>query len=204
MAPTHLYYLPVCCCAPVCACPPFPTVDTCSLMAFLHLPSLNALWLFSPQHPLPPQGSLPDLDIYLYNKPGGQGTGGKGTVYGTARTGAFPVSWLKGPCPGLQLRGIWGRGRGSLEVPDLSLPVDFYPGVACITLAFVDEEGAPISLASWSPSYPGPPDLTQEEEFEQLTQVTRCSVVPDRFSGGAAWSEEGGSVGAVGTRGTLQ
>lgn len=106
------------------------------------------------QHPLPPQGSLPDLDIYLYNKPGGQGTGGK--------------------------------------------------GVACITLAFVDEEGAPISLASWSPSYPGPPDLTQEEEFEQLTQVTRCSVVPDRFSGGAAWSEEGGSVSVVGTRGTLQ
>ncbi|XP_019606635.2 KICSTOR complex protein SZT2 isoform X2 [Rhinolophus sinicus] len=104
-----------------------------NLLIFLHSPKYtdsNSRNHF--QHPLPPQGSLPDLDIYLYNKPGGQGTGGK--------------------------------------------------GVACITLAFVDEEGAPISLASWSPSYPGPPDLTQEEEFEQLTQVTRCSVVPDRFS----------------------
>ncbi|KAM5266600.1 KICSTOR complex protein SZT2 isoform 4-T4 [Hipposideros larvatus] len=104
-----------------------------NLLIFLHSPKYtdsNSRNHF--QHPLPPQGSLPDLDIYLYNKPGGQGTGGK--------------------------------------------------GVACITLAFVDEEGAPISLASWSPSSPGPPDLMQEEELEQLTQVTRCPVVPDSSS----------------------
>lgn len=80
---------------------------------------------------------------------------------------------------------------GCLEVSDLSLPVDFYPGVACITLAFVDEGGNPISLASWPPSSPGPLDPLQEEEFEQLTQVTRCPIVPDSSSGGAAWSEEG-------------
>lgn len=91
-----------------------------------------------------------------------------------------------------------------MEVPDLSLLVDFHPGVACITLAFVDEVGAPISLASWPPSSPGPPDLMQEEEFEQLTQVTRCPVVPDSSSGEAAWSEEGCSVNATGTRGILK
>lgn len=78
-----------------------------------------------------------------------------------------------------------------MEVPDLSLHVDFYPGVACITLAFVDEGGAPILLASWPPSSPGPPDPLQEEEFEQLTQVTHCPVVTDSSSGGATWSEEG-------------
>lgn len=62
-------------------------------MASVHLPGLSALCL-SPQHPLPPQGSLPDLDIYLYNKPGGQGTGGKGTMQACAvaeRGNAFPV-----------------------------------------------------------------------------------------------------------------
>ncbi|XP_016075639.1 PREDICTED: protein SZT2 isoform X2 [Miniopterus natalensis] len=104
-----------------------------NLLIFLHSPKYtdsNGRNHF--QHPLPPQGSLPDLDIYLYNKPGGQGTGGK--------------------------------------------------GVACITLAFVDEGGAPISLVSWPPSSPGPPDLLQEEEFEQLTQVTRCPVMPDSSS----------------------
>ncbi|XP_040830269.1 KICSTOR complex protein SZT2 [Ochotona curzoniae] len=99
-----------------------------NLLIFLHSPKYtdsNSRNHF--QHPLPPQGGLPDMDIYLYNKPGGQGTGGK--------------------------------------------------GVACITLAFVDEEGAPISLASWPSSSPRPPDPLQEEEFEQLTQVVRCPVM---------------------------
>uniref|UniRef100_H0XD15 SZT2 subunit of KICSTOR complex n=1 Tax=Otolemur garnettii TaxID=30611 RepID=H0XD15_OTOGA len=101
-----------------------------NLLIFLHSPKYtdsNSRNHF--QHPLPPQGGLPDLDIYLYNKPGGQGTGGK--------------------------------------------------GVACITLAFVDEGGAPISLALWPPSSPGPSDLLREEEFEQLTQVIRCPIMPD-------------------------
>ncbi|XP_063092399.1 KICSTOR complex protein SZT2 isoform X2 [Cavia porcellus] len=104
-----------------------------NLLIFLHSPKYtdsNSRNHF--QHPLPPQGGFPDLDIYLYNKPGGQGTGGK--------------------------------------------------GVACITLAFVDEGGAPISLALWPPSSPGPPVLLQEEEFEQLTQVIRCPVLPDNSS----------------------
>ncbi|XP_011934510.1 PREDICTED: protein SZT2 isoform X19 [Cercocebus atys] len=99
-----------------------------NLLIFLHSPKYtdsNSRNHF--QHPLPPQGGLPDLDIYLYNKPGGQGTGGK--------------------------------------------------GVACITLAFVDEGGAPLSVALWPPSSPGPPDPLREEEFEQLTQVIRCPVV---------------------------
>ncbi|KFO37760.1 Protein SZT2 [Fukomys damarensis] len=101
-----------------------------NLLIFLHSPKYtdsNSQNHF--QHPLPPHGGLPDLDIFLYNKPGGQGTGGK--------------------------------------------------GVACITLAFVDEGGAPISLALWPPSSPGPPVLLQEEEFEQLTQVIRCPVLLD-------------------------
>ncbi|EHA99268.1 hypothetical protein GW7_04346 [Heterocephalus glaber] len=104
-----------------------------NLLIFLHSPKYtdsNSQNHF--QHPLPPQGGLPDLDIFLYNKPGGQGTGGK--------------------------------------------------GVACITLAFVDEGGAPISLALWPPSSPGPPVLLQEEEFEQLTQVIRCPVLLDSSS----------------------
>ncbi|XP_060062042.1 KICSTOR complex protein SZT2 isoform X2 [Erinaceus europaeus] len=104
-----------------------------NLLIFLHSPKYtdsNSRNHF--QHPLPPQGSLPDLDIYLYNKPGGQGTGGK--------------------------------------------------GVACITLAFVDKGGAPISLTSWTPPSPGPPNPLQEEEFEQLTQVTRCLVMTDSSS----------------------
>ncbi|XP_054994514.1 KICSTOR complex protein SZT2 [Sorex araneus] len=101
-----------------------------NLLIFLHSPKYtdsNSRNHF--QHPLPPQGGLPDLDIYLYNKPGGQGTGGK--------------------------------------------------GVACITLAFVDERGAPISLAPWAPPPLGSPDLLQEEDFEQLTQVTRCPLGTD-------------------------
>lgn len=73
-----------------------------------------------------------------------------------------------------------------MEVSDPSLSLDFYPGVACITLAFVDEAGSPISLASWPPSSPGPLDPLQEEEFEQLTKVTRCPTVPDGSSGGSA------------------
>lgn len=93
--------------------------------------------------------------------------------------------------------------QGDLEVPALSFPMDFYLGVACITLSFVDEGGAPISLASWPPSSPGPPDLLQEEEFEQLVTVTRCPVLPDSSSGGAAWSEAGCSVTAVGIGGAL-
>ncbi|KAM6217019.1 KICSTOR complex protein SZT2 [Rhynchocyon petersi] len=105
-----------------------------NLLIFLHSPKYtdsNSQNHF--QHPLPPQSGLPDFDIYLYNKPGGQGTGGK--------------------------------------------------GVACITLSFVDEGGTPISLASWSPTSPGPSEPLQEEEFEQLTQVTRCPVLLD---GGSA------------------
>ncbi|XP_029425360.1 KICSTOR complex protein SZT2 isoform X4 [Nannospalax galili] len=98
-----------------------------NLLTFLHSPKYtdsNSQNHF--QHPLPPQGGLPDLDIYLYNKPGGQGTGGK--------------------------------------------------GVACITLAFVDERGSPISLALWPPS-PEPPEPLREEEFEQLTQVICCPIM---------------------------
>ncbi|XP_052033126.1 KICSTOR complex protein SZT2 isoform X1 [Apodemus sylvaticus] len=101
-----------------------------NLLTFLHSPKYtdsNSRNHF--QHPLPAQGGLPDLDIYLYNKPGGQGTGGK--------------------------------------------------GVACIALAFVEEGGAPISLTTWPPSSPGPPDPLREEEFEQLTQVIRCANTLD-------------------------
>nr|XP_045004873.1 KICSTOR complex protein SZT2 isoform X1 [Jaculus jaculus] len=104
-----------------------------NLLIFLHSPKYtdsNSRNHF--QHPLPPQGGLHDLDIYLYNKPGGQGTGGK--------------------------------------------------GVACITLAFVDEGGTPISLAMWPPSSPVSPDPLKEEEFEQLTQVIRCPVTLDSSS----------------------
>lgn len=78
-----------------------------------------------------------------------------------------------------------------MQVLSLSLPMDFYTGVACITLAFVEEGGAPISLASWPPSSPGPPDTLREEEFEQLTQVIRCPNTLDSSSGKTAcWAGE--------------
>lgn len=71
--------------------------------ACVHLPGLSAQRLFSPQHPLPPQGGLPDLDIYLYNKPGGQGTGGKGT--------AQPLGpWRHGVWESLFLSRSWMGG----------------------------------------------------------------------------------------------
>ena len=101
----------------------FPTlpVDTRSLLAFVHLLGLSARWPFSPQHPLPPQGGLPDLDIYLYNKPGGQGTGGKGTMQplGPWRhrvwESLFPFcSWI-------------GWGGAGPKVPELSFPFGFLP-----------------------------------------------------------------------------
>lgn len=173
-----LYYPPVSADASAYTCPPSPAGDTCSLTALVPLPGLSAQRSFSPQHPLPPQGGLPDWDIYLYNKPGGQGTGGKGTAQGPGSL----FLWPRGPYVALRPRRVGGEGQ-RLEVPDLSFPVDFSPGVACITVALVDEGGAPISLASWPPSSPGPPDSLQEDEFEQLTQVTRCSVVPDNSSG---------------------
>lgn len=105
MPPHTFVYL----CLPVfllCTCPPFPIVDTHSLMGFVHSPSLSGLCLFSSQHPLPPQGSLPDLDIYLYNKPGGQGTGGKGIVQGTTRCGkAFSCLMFERTFPSLTVEG---------------------------------------------------------------------------------------------------
>lgn len=79
-----------------------------------------------------------------------------------------------------------GTGRGCVHVLDLSLPMGLCTGVACITLAFVEEGGAPISLAVWPPSSPGPPDPLQEEEFEQLTQVIRCPNMLDSSSGKTA------------------
>lgn len=86
-----------------------------------------------------------------------------------------------------------GLRRGNFQVLDLNLAMDFYPGVACITLAFVDEAGAPISLALWPPSSPGSPDALREEEFEQLTQVIRCPVVLDSSSGGRSLTKVWGS-----------
>ncbi|XP_019386814.1 PREDICTED: protein SZT2 isoform X1 [Crocodylus porosus] len=50
-----------------------------NLLIFLHTPKYtdsNVEHHF--KHYFHPSGSLPDLDLYLYNKPGGQGTGGKG------------------------------------------------------------------------------------------------------------------------------
>lgn len=119
----------------------------------------------------------------MYNKPGGQGTGGKGKlqvlVCGTT-PGAGKASFY------LQARHLvaeegLGDGPRASSKPESSY--GFYTGVACITLAFVEEGGAPISLASWPPSSPGPPGPLQEEEFEQLTQVIRCPNTPDNSQG---------------------
>uniref|UniRef100_F6WZE5 SZT2 subunit of KICSTOR complex n=1 Tax=Monodelphis domestica TaxID=13616 RepID=F6WZE5_MONDO len=52
-----------------------------NLLIFLHSPKYtdsNSRHHF--QHPFHPPSGLPDSDIYLYNKPGGQGTGGKGVA----------------------------------------------------------------------------------------------------------------------------
>lgn len=79
-----------------------------------------------------------------------------------------------------------GPGEDCMQVLSLNLPMAFHTGVACITLAFVEEGGAPISLATWPPSSPGPPDPLREEEFEQLTQVIRCASTLDSSSGRTA------------------
>lgn len=94
----------------------------------IHLLGLSSRWCFSRQHPLPPQGGLPDLDIYLYNKPGGQGTGGKGTTlqgaglcHSRALARAFSCLAADGALPSL-------TAQDDLEVLGLSLRVGFYRG----------------------------------------------------------------------------
>lgn len=120
---TYLY-LPLLLRVPVPRSPcghPFPE-------ACVHLAGLSARWLFSPQHPLPPQGGLPDLDIYLYNKPGGQGTGGKGTVQ--------PLGpWRRGVWESLFLSCSW-MGWGGAGPRSLRAELSFW----------ISTQGSPASL----------------------------------------------------------
>lgn len=62
------------------------------------------------------------MDIYLYNKPGGQGTGGKGKLLGLSlwlKAGVRKGFYTSGP---RSLAAEEGPGRGSVPVLDLSLP----------------------------------------------------------------------------------
>ncbi|KAM3876225.1 KICSTOR complex protein SZT2 [Diretmus argenteus] len=67
-----------------------------NLLIFLHLPKYtdsNTAHHF--KHYFHLSSELPDGDIYLYNKPGGQGTGGKGTMSELVQQ-LFPPSQFKG------------------------------------------------------------------------------------------------------------
>ncbi|XP_051233683.1 KICSTOR complex protein SZT2 isoform X3 [Dicentrarchus labrax] len=81
-----------------------------NLLIFLHVPKYtdsNTAHHF--KHYFHLSGNLPDGDIYLYNKPGGQGTGGKGTMSELVQQ-LFPPSQFKGiACIALSFVDACGR-----------------------------------------------------------------------------------------------
>uniref|UniRef100_A0A8B9LKH5 SZT2 subunit of KICSTOR complex n=1 Tax=Astyanax mexicanus TaxID=7994 RepID=A0A8B9LKH5_ASTMX len=83
-----------------------------NLLIFLHIPKYtdsNMEHHF--KHYFHLSSDLPDSDIYLYNKPGGQGTGGKGNEILSARRSTHTSIFLSAPLPPFSL---------SLSVPDPS------------------------------------------------------------------------------------
>ncbi|XP_028937849.1 KICSTOR complex protein SZT2 isoform X3 [Ornithorhynchus anatinus] len=78
-----------------------------NLLSFLHTPKYtDSDGQHHFQHPFHTHSSHPDLDIYLYNKPGGQGTGGKGVAciaLSFVDEGGAPISltlWVPPTPPG--------------------------------------------------------------------------------------------------------
>uniref|UniRef100_A0AAY4B5N6 SZT2 n=1 Tax=Denticeps clupeoides TaxID=299321 RepID=A0AAY4B5N6_9TELE len=65
-----------------------------NLLIFLHIPKYTDSNM---EHHFKVQPGLPDSDIYLYNKPGGQGTGGKGNrILSLQSRSLTGCSWLRG------------------------------------------------------------------------------------------------------------
>uniref|UniRef100_A0A8U7MAB0 SZT2 subunit of KICSTOR complex n=1 Tax=Corvus moneduloides TaxID=1196302 RepID=A0A8U7MAB0_CORMO len=90
-----------------------------NLLIFLHTPKYtdsNVEHHF--KHYFNHNGSIPDQDLYLYNKPGGQGTGGKGILLNSSRTGYGAVAMQNYPFPTepcmLVRLDIWEKGNISL------------------------------------------------------------------------------------------
>ncbi|XP_074988028.1 KICSTOR complex protein SZT2 isoform X10 [Caretta caretta] len=123
-----------------------------NLLIFLHTPKYtdsNVEHHF--KHYVQQSGS-PDLDLYLYNKPGGQGTGGKGTMSDLVQH-LFPLSHFQGiAC--IALSFVDERGSP-------------------LSLARW-ERSSPLELP---PSPPGT-DLLQDSDFESLTAVSRHHAEP--------------------------
>ncbi|CAM5172553.1 unnamed protein product [Natator depressus] len=123
-----------------------------NLLIFLHTPKYtdsNVEHHF--KHYVQQSGS-PDLDLYLYNKPGGQGTGGKGTMSDLVQH-LFPLSHFQGiAC--IALSFVDERGSP-------------------LSLARW-ERSSPLELP---PSPPGT-DLLQDADFESLTAVSRHHAEP--------------------------
>ncbi|KAL1022662.1 hypothetical protein UPYG_G00030640 [Umbra pygmaea] len=67
-----------------------------NLLIFLHIPKYTDSYIEHHfKHYVHQSSELPDSDIYLYNKPGGQGTGGKGTMSDLVQH-LFPPSQFQG------------------------------------------------------------------------------------------------------------
>ncbi|XP_074688336.1 KICSTOR complex protein SZT2 isoform X5 [Strix aluco] len=119
-----------------------------NLLIFLHTPKYtdsNVEHHF--KHYFNHSGSIPDQDLYLYNKPGGQGTGGKGTMSDLVQH-LFPLSHFQGiACIALTFVDEHGNPT--------SLPHGERPD--------------PLKLPSSSPIV----GLLQDTDFESLTAVSR-------------------------------
>ncbi|XP_034169219.2 KICSTOR complex protein SZT2 isoform X4 [Pangasianodon hypophthalmus] len=115
-----------------------------NLLIFLHIPKYtdsNMEHHF--KHYFHVSSDLPDSDIYLYNKPGGQGTGGKGTMSELVQN-LFPPS---------QFQGIACIALSFVDAQDQPLYISAHD---CATPR---GEAASISL--------------QPEQFERLTSVVK-------------------------------
>uniref|UniRef100_A0A8C9L0G8 SZT2 subunit of KICSTOR complex n=1 Tax=Serinus canaria TaxID=9135 RepID=A0A8C9L0G8_SERCA len=140
-----------------------------NLLIFLHTPKYtdsNVEHHF--KHYFNHNGSIPDQDLYLYNKPGGQGTGGKGIVL-TSETGYGAVCWESSPFPTepcVRVRlDIWEKGnisllqlseklRGALRHALCDAVMEFLvlPAPLCV-------ETKGLALASGGPGRSCPPPL---------------------------------------------
>ncbi|KAJ7410096.1 Protein SZT2 [Willisornis vidua] len=119
-----------------------------NLLIFLHTPKYtdsNVEHHF--KHYFNHNGSIPDQDLYLYNKPGGQGTGGKGTMSDLVQH-LFPLSHFQGIA---------------------CIALTFVDEHGSPTLLPHGERPDPLKLPSSSPIM----GLLQDTDFESLTAVSR-------------------------------
>ncbi|XP_064521550.1 KICSTOR complex protein SZT2 isoform X8 [Pseudopipra pipra] len=119
-----------------------------NLLIFLHTPKYtdsNVEHHF--KHYFNHNGSIPDQDLYLYNKPGGQGTGGKGTMSDLVQH-LFPLSHFQGIA---------------------CIALTFVDEHGSPTLLPHGERPDPLKLLSSSPIV----GLLQDMDFESLTAVSR-------------------------------